>query len=144
MRAEENALGWMLALSVALHLAVVAQFGRRTHAAQRALDPTPVEVALPSTAPETPAAPEQAVVAALPSSQPARKRRSPSPVPAAPSASAAADAGALTRTLQRVAATPELSVEQKRKAMLALLRTWEGRTDPESAERLIDQLLQDH
>ena len=146
MRAEQNALGWMLALSVALHLALVAQFGRRARTLQRPPDPIPVEVALPSAPTQTAPAAEP-VVAARDTSDttpatPARKRRIPSPPPAPSAAPTAEDTAALTRTLQRVAATPELSTEQKRKAMLALLRTWEGRTDPETAERLINQLLE--
>lgn len=156
MQAEPSALGWMLALSVALHLAVVAQFGRRPRAVQRSLEPAPVEVALPRDAPAVrieplsepapPAASSEArevvaSVAALPSPARAHKPRPPQPSAAA-QAKAGTDTGALTRTLLRVAATPELSTEQKRRAMLALLRTWEGRTDPAAAERLIDQMLQ--
>jgi hypothetical protein len=96
-----------------------------------------------------PAAPETAVnadhrVKALAAHRAHRRRHAAGamlPAPVATPASSSGGDGALERTLQRVAATKELSNEQKRRAMLALLRTWEGRTDPETAERIIDGLL---
>lgn len=155
----------MLALSIALHAAAVAFFGKRAQNAPRAPEPSvnreeralPVQVEAQPFEPPPLArqAPAPEPVAAMPekprSTSPRKPRIAKVPgtdPPAATSAgeakSGAADESALTRTLRRVAATPELTREQKRKAMLALLRTWEGRTDPDDAERMIDQLLSDH
>jgi len=51
------------------------------------------------------------------------------------------DLGALERTLKRIAATTELTQEERRKAMLVVLRTWEDPSRNESAEQLIKTLL---
>ena len=63
------------------------------------------------------------------------------PLPAAESGGR--DLGALERTLKRIAATTELTPDQRRKAMLVVLRTWEDPSRNESANQLIDVLLRE-
>lgn len=151
-----------LAVSGLAHWSVFARPSHRLAPATH-LDPPSIQVAWtkPQLAPVValsapnsheaiaPAAPETAVNAdhAVHALAPKRAHKRhhaagamlPSPVET-PASSSGGD-GALERTLQRVAATKELTDDQKRRAMLALLRTWEGRTDPQTAERIIDALL---
>ena len=51
------------------------------------------------------------------------------------------DLSVLERTLKRIAATTELSPDQRRKAMLVVLRTWEDPSRNEGAAQLIETLL---
>jgi len=149
-----------LAVSGLAHWSVFARPSRPLAPAARP-DPAPIQVAWtnpalapvvavpaaisePAIAPAEPAPSAEHELKALAPRRAHQRQRAggallPAPV-ASPSAAMGGD-GALERTLQRVAATKELSEAQKRRAMLALLRTWEGRTDPQTAERIIDALL---
>lgn len=71
-----------------------------------------------------------------------RPRATPA-TPALPKRANAAqtDAGAIDRTLRRIAATTQLSVTARRRAMLVVLRTWEDPSIAPAAERLVDRLL---
>lgn len=151
-----------LAVSGLVHWSV---FARPSHRLANATYPDPARIQVAWTKPQlapvvalsapssreaiAPAAPETAVnadheVKAL-APRRAHKRHHAAgamlPAPVETPASSSGGDGALERTLQRVAATKELTDDQKRRAMLALLRTWEGRTDPQTAERIIDALL---
>lgn len=51
------------------------------------------------------------------------------------------DGSALERVLRKIAATRELTPDQRRKAMLVVLRTWEDPSGGRDAQQLIDALL---
>jgi hypothetical protein len=56
----------------------------------------------------------------------------------------ATGSGALERTLRRIAATSQLSLQQRREAMLVVLRTWEDPSRTEQATLWVDRLLREH
>jgi hypothetical protein len=86
---------------------------------------------------------------------PARPRVSPPRTPAAPPATPAtarvtsahpqadprSDGSALERVLRQIAATTTLTQDERRKAMLVVLRTWENPGGTQDAQQLIDALL---
>lgn len=123
--------------SVELALVVVPSEGRR------ALMPLDVEVTGPPPAP----AGEGPRPALRPRRAPVQRKPTPQPAAAAPPAASsgapAPDSGAVRRALERIARTPALTREQKRRAMLVVLRTWEDPSRTSRAEQLVDALL-DH
>jgi ATP-dependent exoDNAse (exonuclease V) beta subunit len=52
-----------------------------------------------------------------------------------------ADGSALERVLRQIAATTELTQDERRRAMLLVLRTWEDPSGQRSAEELVDALI---
>lgn len=112
----------------------------------------PPEPVAPQTRSLPPAARAQGVASAKAAVARRAPRHSPSsvaeePASVAPPLPAAEGTGrdlsALERTLKRIAATPTLTPDQRRKAMLVVLRTWEDPSRNESADQLIDALLRE-
>jgi hypothetical protein len=68
---------------------------------------------------------------------------SPRQVTSATHADPRSDGSALQRVLTQIAATTQLTPDERRKAMLVVLRTWEDPSGSHSAEQLIDALLED-
>ena len=102
---------------------------------------TPGPVAAPKPAHK---APDKPLTAAPPKRQPAI----PQPTAAAPSklqvsrgTDPRSDGSALERVLRQIASTTELTQDERRQAMLIVLRTWEDPSGRRSAEELVDALI---
>lgn len=162
MPSGRAALSWGLVLSLALHALWILSAPRGRPHVRRAPPAHTVELALVRGAPALdftavspvtaapepdPGEPSQSVPA--PAAPRARVRPRPvklatagsPPLPAAETTGR--DLGALERTLRRIAATTELTPDERRRAMLVVLRTWEDPSRNESAEQLISALLRE-
>jgi hypothetical protein len=106
----------------------------------RAATPAPVAAPKPArkapTKPLTAAPPAQQLAAAPPTAS------TPSKLPSATHADARSDGSALERVLRKIASTSELTQDERRRAMLIVLRTWEDPSGKHSAEELVDALIQ--
>ena len=78
-----------------------------------------------------------------PVSKPLTAAASPRPITSATHADPSSDGSALQRVLAQIAATTQLTPDERRKAMLVVLRTWEDPSGKHSADELIDALLED-
>jgi hypothetical protein len=74
--------------------------------------------------------------------KPPLKAATPSKLPSSVRADPRSDGSALERVLRQIAATSELTQDERRKAMLVVLRTWQDPSAQRSAEELIDALLE--
>jgi len=115
-------------------------------AASVALSPAQTAAPAPVTAPK-PArkAPTKPLTAAPPARQPRAAQpaaATPSKLPARSDADPRSDGSALERVLRKIASTTELTQDERRKAMLIVLRTWEDPSGRRSAEELVDALIQ--
>ena len=94
----------------------------------------------------TPAAAPKRAARPVPAPKPARKppltAATPSQLPSSVRADPRSDGSALERVLRQIAATTELTQDQRRRAMLVVLRTWQDPSGQRSAEELIDALLE--
>ncbi|HET8937734.1 MAG TPA: hypothetical protein VFN67_30025 [Polyangiales bacterium] len=104
--------------------------------------------ALPLAAASDVAAPQTSGTKAQPRAaarvrKPLTATASPRQVTSATHADPRSDGSALQRVLTQIAATTELTPDERRKAMLVVLRTWEDPSGTHSAEQLIDALLED-
>lgn len=138
----------------------------RTVPAPGAPPAQPPPRAQPASALRTPAAPEPAARARAAPAVERPKRASaprrdaaphptpkPTPEPPTPAreariqsatrADARSDGSALERVLRKIAATSALTQDERRKAMLVVLRTWENPNGSADAEALIDALLRE-
>lgn len=111
-----------------------------------AVSPAPLATAAPVAAPK-PARKAQAKP--LSAAAPAKAAATAPPSAAAPSdltstsrADPRSDGTALERVLRKIAATSELTQDERRRAMLIVLRTWEDPSGKRSAEELVDALIQ--
>lgn len=107
--------------------------------AQRA---APAPVAAPKPARKAQAKP---LTAAPPAAKPAASQPSaaaPSELTARREGDPRSDGSALERVLRKIAATSELTQDERRKAMLIVLRTWEDPSGRRSAEELVDALIE--
>jgi hypothetical protein len=84
----------------------------------------------PRPVPAPKAAPKPSLIAATPSKLPSSVRADPR-----------SDGSALERVLRQIAATSELTQDERRKAMLVVLRTWQDPSAQRQADELIDALL---
>jgi hypothetical protein len=66
----------------------------------------------------------------------------PALVPSATRADPRSDGSVLQRVLRQIASTNELTQDERRKAMLVVLRTWEDPSGKRSADELINALLE--
>lgn len=103
--------------------------------------PTPAPVAAPKPARKAPSKP---LTAAAPTPQPTAAQ----PTAATPGklqdrthADPRSDGSALERVLRQIAATTQLTQDERRRAMLMVLRTWEDPSGRRSAEELVDTLI---
>lgn len=64
-------------------------------------------------------------------------------LPSSAHADPRSDGSALERVLRQIAATTELTQDERRRAMLVVLRTWEDPSGKHSADELIEALLKD-
>jgi hypothetical protein len=106
------------------------------------LAPKPAPIAAPKPARK---APIQPLSAAPPTARPTQRQLTaavPSKLPATPHPNPRSDGSVLERVLRQIAATSELSQDERRRAMLIVLRTWEDPSGKRSAEELIDALLE--
>jgi|GEM_PF-6154079 hypothetical protein len=106
-----------------------------------ALDPKPSPVAAPKPARKAPARP---LTAAAPTPQPSAAQptaATPNDLPARSDADPRSDGSALERVLRKIASTTQLTQDERRRAMLMVLRTWEDPSRRKSAEELVDALL---
>lgn len=109
------------------------------------ISPAPAPAAAPVAAPK-PARKAQAkpLSAAPPAKTPATSPPSaatPSALTTANRADPRSDGSALERVLRKIAATSELTQDERRRAMLIVLRTWEDPSGKRSAEELVDALI---
>jgi hypothetical protein len=107
-----------------------------------ALVPTPAPVAAPKPARRAPAKP---LTAAAPTPQPSAApptAATPSDLPARSDADPRSDGSALERVLRKIASTTQLTQDERRRAMLMVLRTWEDPSGRKSAEELVDALIE--
>ena len=171
MGAWRTHVGWGFALSLALHLVAIAALAwalpllhvrpGTPHRIELAIVHEPAQQAPPPAAVDLAA---QSAQAAEPSTadmpkepvwpEPARRKvrvaRKPQAAPnsgEAPRISSAqladsrSDGSVLERVLRKIAATSELTQDERRKAMLLVLRTWEDPSGSQDAQRLVDALL---
>jgi hypothetical protein len=102
---------------------------------------SPAPVAAPRPARKAPAKP---LTAAAPTPQPSAAQptaATPSDLPARSDADPRSDASALERVLRKIASTSALTQDERRRAMLIVLRTWDDPSGRKSAEELVDALI---
>jgi hypothetical protein len=102
---------------------------------------TPAPVAAPKPARKAPTKP---LTAAPPAPQPTASQptaSTPSQLPTSTHADPRSDGSALQRVLRQIASTSELTQDERRRAMLIVLRTWEDPSGKHSAEDLVDALI---
>lgn len=102
----------------------------------------PAPVAAPKPARNAPAKP---LTAAAPTAQPAASQptaATPNDLPARSDADPRSDGSALERVLRKIAATSALTQDERRRAMLIVLRTWDDPSGRKSAEELVDALIE--
>lgn len=110
-----------------------------------ALSPAPASEPAPVAAPK-PAqkAPSKPLTAAPPKERPAvapPRAAAPSRLASDSRADPRSDGSALERVLRQIASTSELTQDERRRAMLIVLRTWEDPSGRRSAEELVDALI---
>ena len=104
--------------------------------------PAPAKVAAPKPAHKARARPvTQAPPGPKPSAAPPTAA-TPSTLPSAARADPHSDGSALERVLRQIAATSELTPDERRRAMLIVLRTWEDPSGRQRAEQLVDALIE--
>lgn len=104
--------------------------------------PAPAPVAAPKPARKAPTKP---LTAAAPTPQPSAApptAATPSDLPARSDADPRSDGSALERVLRKIASTTQLTQDERRRAMLMVLRTWEDPSGRKSAEELVDALIE--